>query len=473
VLALGGGMAGLGVAHVATGWLIGIVPRGLPLAHRVGLDPTVAGFGIALAILAGLAIGIAVALRIDPRHIGAALLASSRTASSSRASRRLHGLLVAAEVALSLVLLISATLLLRSLASLHAADTGFDAAGVLTFDATLAISPDRPANREFFPMLEAALRELPGVAAVGATSALPFSRWAQGARIEMPDGQPEEFVEARFVSPGYFDAIGLAVRDGRPFDDLDGKSAPPVLVVNEAFVAEWLAGDPDPIGTVVTVVARGERSVHTVVGVVDNVKHSRLFESDQPILYRAVRQSDLIFQRFAVRVAGADPMHLVEPIRRVAAAIDPAQPLQDFIAFDALVAQSIEEETFYAKILGAFAAAAVLLTLIGIYGVVAYVTRQRDREVGIRMALGAGAGSVRRLVLGQGLLPVAVGLALGLLGGLASTGLLRGLLHGIAERDVRTFALATILFAVVAAAACLIPANRAARVDPVTVLRGE
>jgi putative ABC transport system permease protein len=166
-------------------------------------------------------------------------------------------------------------------------------------------------------------------------------------------------------------------------------------------------------------------------------------------------------------------MRLAEAVRRTSAAIDPAQPLQDFIAFDALVAQSIEEESFYATVLGAFAAAAILLTLVGIYGVVAYITRQRDREVGIRMALGAGASSVRRLVLGQGLIPVVIGLGAGWLAALGTTGLLRGLLHGIAERDPRTFALTTILFALVAAAACLIPANRAARVDPATVLRGE
>jgi predicted permease len=399
--------------------------------------------------------------------------AGARTVSTSRSSRRLHGSLVAIEVALSLVLLIGATLLLRSLSSLHATDTGFEADGVLTFDATLAISPDRPPNREFFPMLEAALRELPGVEAVGATSALPFSRWSQGARFELPGAQAEQSVEARFVSPGYFDAIGLAVRDGRAFDERDRKGAGPVLVVNEAFVAEWLGGDPDPIGKPVTVVARGERNVHTIVGVVDNVKHSRLFENDQPILYSAVRQSDLIFQRFAVRVTSGDPMRLAEAVRRTAAAIDPAQPLQDIIAFDDHVAQSIEEESFYATVLGAFAAAAILLTLVGIYGVVTYITRQRDREVGIRMALGAGASSVRRLVLGQGLIPVATGLAAGWVAALGTTGLLRGLLHGIAERDPRTFALATILFALVAAAACLIPANRAARVDPATVLRGD
>jgi putative ABC transport system permease protein len=473
LLALGGGLVGLLVANVVTGWLIGIVPRGLPLAHRVGLDPTVAGFGIALAVFAGLAIGTAAALRIDPRRIGASMPAGARTVSASRSSRRLHGSLVAVEVALSLVLLISATLLIRSLVSLHATDTGFDADGVITFQVTLDTTADRPADRGYFTRLEAALADLPGVAAVGGTSALPFSRWGQSASVEI-DGTPiASRVEYRAVSPGYFDAIGLHVRAGRPFAEDDRAEAPAVAVVNRAFAEQWLGGDTDPVGRAIAINALGSRAVHTIVGVVDNVKHQTLFEADSPILYAPIRQSRLIFQRFAVRVSDGDPMRMVDPIRRVASAIDPDQPLQEFIAFDALVAQSIEEEAFYTKILGAFAAAAVLLTLVGIYGVVAYITRQRDREVGIRMALGAGAASVRRLVIAQGLFPVAIGLAAGWLCTFATTGLLRGLLHGIPERDMMTFALASIAFALVAAAACVVPANRATRVDPVTVLRGE
>jgi predicted permease len=473
LLAAGGGVVGLALARLGTGWLVGLVPRGLPLAHRIGIDVAVAAFGIGLALLAGLAVGVMAALRIDLRRIGAVMLSGSRTVSGSRSSRRIHGALVAAEVSLSLVLFISATLLLRSLASLHGADTGFEADGVLTFHSTLAVSQDRPANTEFFPRLEAAVREMPGVEAVGSTSALPFSLWGQLGRIEI-DGTPVDgSIERRVVSPGYFDAIRLPLRSGRVFSESDRGGAPPVVVVNEAAVDRWLGGDSDPIGRTITVIVRDERTVHTVVGVVANVKHERLDEADRPILYSAHRQWTLIFQRFAVRVAAGDPMRLVEPVRRAAAAIDPAQPLQDFISFDALVARSFEEESFYTKILGAFAAAAILLTLVGIYGVVAYITRQRDREVGIRMALGAGAGSVRRLVLGQGLIPVAIGLGLGWLGGLATAGLLRGLLHGIAERDPRTFALAAIMFAIAAAAACLIPANRAARVEPATVLRSE
>jgi len=221
-------------------------------------------------------------------------------------------------------------------------------------------------------------------------------------------------------------------------------------------------------------IARGRtRLVASVVGVVKNVKHSELHETPRPVLYVPVRQTPMPFLRFAVRTASGDPLQLVDPIRRTAAAIDTEQMLQEFIAFDTLVAQSIEEETFYTQVLGAFAASAVFLSLVGIYGAVSYTTRQRDREVGIRMALGATGSGVRRLLVGQGLVPVLFGLAIGWLGAWWASRLLAGLLHGVPERDLASFAGATMAFAIVAAVACLLPARRAARLDPVQVLRGE
>jgi putative ABC transport system permease protein len=471
MLALAGGLAGLLVAGVATGWLLDLVPRGLPLAHRVALDAPVAVFGIGLALLAGLVVGGAAAMRIDTASSSGLIRSAQRSVSRGRGGRRLHGSLVAAEVALSLVLLIGATLLLKSFVALRAIDTGFDARGVLTFDATLATPAGAEPDYAFFTRLETDLRELPGVRAVGSTTALPFSRWMQVAGIEIGDPVTETTVSRRTVSPGYFDAIGLAPVAGRAIEATDRVGAPPVVVINRAFVERWFGDGGDPLGRTVTIVFRDERTVHTVVGVVPNVKHDRLLEDDQPILYVPLLQSPFVFQRFAVRTAGLDPMTLAEPIRRIAASIDPDQPLTDFIDFEALVAQSIEEETFYTQILGSFAIVALVLTLVGIYGVVAWVTRQRDREVGIRMALGAAAGSVRRLVLGQGLLPVGVGLAIGWLASLAATGVLRGLLHGVPEHDIASYLLATAIFALVAAAACMVPAVRASRLDPVRVIR--
>lgn len=473
LLSLAGGLAGLLLAAFATGWLLGLVPRGLPLAHRVALDGPVAAFGIGLAILTGLVVGGAAAARIDAASAGALIRSARRSVSRGRSSRSLHGALVAAEVALSLVLLIGATLLLKSFVALRTIDTGFDPHGVLTFDATLATPPGAEPDYAFFARLESAVAELPGVRAVGSTTALPFSRWMQVARIETGEPVTAINVARRTVSPGYFDAIGLEPVAGRGFDTTDREGAPSVIVVNRAFVERFFGDGADPLGRTVTIVVREERTVHTIVGVVPNVKHDRLLEDYKPILYAPILQSPFVFQRFAVRTSGVDPMSLVEPIRRLAASISSAQPLTDFINFESLVGQSIEEETFYLQVLGSFALVAMLLTLVGIYGVVSWVTRQRDKEVGIRMALGAAAGSVRRLVLAQGLLPVATGLAIGWLGSLATTGLIRGLLHDVPERDISSYLLATIVFAIVAAAACLVPAVRASRLDPVRVLRGD
>jgi predicted permease len=376
---------------------------------------------------------------------------------------------------LSLVLLIAATLLVRSFVSLKTTETGFDPRGVLTFEALATWDP-ATGPPTFFVELEERVAALPGVAAVGGTTALPFSRWAQSARVAVGGAAIEgeaPRIGHRLVTPGYFGAIGLPVRSGRAFDVTDVVGAPEVAIVNEAFVAAYLAGAAEPIGQVVTV-ERGRRvDRRAIVGVVANVKHSRLFEPARPIVYAPVRQDPAPFQRFAVRVDSGDPMTLVEPIRRTAAAIDARQPLQEFYPFETLIAQSIEEERFYTQVLGAFAASAVLLTLAGIYGVVSYATRQREREVGIRMALGAGAGRVQGLVLGQGLVPVAIGLGLGGVGAAASAGLLRSLLHSVPAHDPVSFGLATILFALVAAVACLVPARRAARLDPAQVLRGE
>lgn len=475
MLALGGGLAGLLVSVIATSWLLDMVPRGLPLAHRVRLDATVAVFGVGLGALTGIAIGLVSTLKLDPGRLAGAISATPRTMAGTRTSRRLHGTLVAVEVALSLVLLIAATLLLRSLVSLHATETGFDAARVLTFEAELAPAADGPRDIDFFAQLESRVSNLPGVVAAGATSALPFSRWAQSARVEAsgsaaPAGEAP-FVDHRLVSPGYFRAIGLPVLAGRAFGSSDREGSTPVAIVNEAFVDRWLEGDAGAIGRTVTVTRGQERSEHTIVGVVANVKHAQLFETERPILYAPVRQTPLPFQRFAVRAASGDPLRLVEPIRRIAADIDPVQPLQSFITFEALVAQSIEQETFHTQVVATFAATAVLLTLIGIYGVVSYATRQRDREVAIRMALGAGAGRVHGLVLRQGIVPVAFGLMIGCLGGIASTRLLRGLLHGVPENDAVSYALAIVGFAAVAIVACLVPAHRASRLDPMRVMR--
>ena len=475
LLGLAGGAGGLGLSVLGTSWLVSAVPRGLPLAHRVELDAGVAAFGVGLAVLSGLLVGLVAALRLDPRRLAASMASGQRTMAGTRASRRLHGMLVGAEVALSLVLLIAATLLLRSLAGVRTTDAGFVSRDVLTFQVVLAGVPDGEPNYEFFVELEDRLRAMAAVSGAGATTALPFSRWSQSAAVVIEGATSDEPIRVaqRFVSPGYFEAIGLPVRIGRGVETTDRIGTPAIAVVNEAFVTRLLDGASSPIGRRMEVVRGRNRALVTIAGVVKDVKHSELYEAARPVVYVPVRQQPMPFLRFAVRGAAGDPMQLVEPVRRAASEIDPDQVLQEFVAFDTLVNQSIEDETFYTQVLGLFAASALILALVGIYGAVSYTTRQRDREVGIRLALGATSGGVRHLLLGQGLVPVWCGLAVGWLGAWWTTRLLGGLLHGVSERDLVSFAGATLAFALVAAAACLMPARRAARLDPVQVLRGE
>jgi len=474
LLALIGAAGGFGVAHVATGWLVHLVPRGLPLAHRVHLDAGVVAFGVGLALATGVVVSLAASFRLDPRSLAATMAVAPRTMAGTRRSRRFHHALVSAEVALSLVLLVTATLLLRSLFGLYATDTGFDPRGVLTFEALMISNGEDTPASGYLEALDERVQHLPGVVAAGATTALPFSRTAQFARIttaKASEGASDPFVNYRLVTPDYFDAIGLPVRAGRAFDPGDTRGSPPVVIVNEAFAASRLPTDADPVGQVIAVARGGVAVDHLVVGVVADIRFHSLLETVQPIVYAPSRQNVVPFQRFAVRVESGDPLALVEPIRRAALEIDARQPLQKFISLEQLIGQSIEEERFYAQVMSVFAAVAVVLTLVGIYGVVAFTTRQRDREVGIRMALGASVGRVRGLVLTQGLVPVAIGLMVGCVGALGTGKVLRGLLHGIAPRDGLSFAVATTAFAVVAAAACLIPAIRASRADPTRVIR--
>lgn len=473
LLALCGGLIGIVISLPATQWLLTFVPRGLPLAHRVQLNLGVVSAGIGLALACGILIGAVTAWRLEADRPGGSFVTGQRTMTGGRSSRRLHGGLVTSEVALSLVLLIAATLLLRSFAGLRGADTGFSADGVLTFHAFPG-SGDHAGQLAFFDRLEESMQELPGVLDAGSATAVPFSRWFMQSRIDVPGTAPGAgpFIAHRTVSPGFFDALGITLRTGRFFGAADRAGAPAVAVVNQAFVDQVLGGDADVVGRTVTVHRRGA-TVHAIVGVVANVKEYELFESARPMLYTPIAQEPVPLRWFVVRTAPGAEHGLIESIRRLAAEIDPQQPLQGFMAFESLVAQSMEEETFYTQLVTAFAATALLLTLVGIYGVVSYTTRQRDREVGIRMALGARARSVQSLVLSQGLLPVGIGLGLGCLGALASTGLLRGLIHGIPERDAMSYATAVVVFALVAAAACFFPARRAARLDPVRVLRGE
>jgi hypothetical protein len=292
---------------------------------------------------------------------------------------------------------------------------------------------------------------------------LPFSRWGQSAMVRArPDAEPQR-VDYRLVSPGYFDALRLRLRDGRLLTDDDHAGAPAVAIVNQAFVDRRLdGGDATPAS--IAIAARGRDRTRAIVGVVADVRETRLYAAARPTVYAPIAQEPAFMRQFAVR-SGRPPAELMTAIRRAAANLDPAQPLQEFIMLDALVAQSMEEERFYGVVTTALAGLAALLAVAGLYGVVSLDVRERDREVGIRIALGSSRAAVGRLLLADGLRPVVLGLGIGLLAAAAAARLLHSLLHGIPEIDPISYAAATAIFAVAASAACVIPARRAAAVD--------
>ena len=377
----------------------------------------------------------------------------------------------AAEVALSLVLLVSATLLLRSLVGIQRMDAGFDRRDTVTFQSLLMLSgPNAAPEFAFFDRLETRLKALPGIDSVGSATILPFSRWGGTASVQRAGSESPapRRIDYRPVSAGYFETLRVARLAGRPFGAADRPGSEPVAIVNRAFAHEVFGGPESALGGLLRVV-RGREVHRRVVGVVDNTKEHQLFADDRPIVYVPIAQNPSPMRQFVVRSTSPSAT-LIESIRQTAAEIDRRQPLGNFITLEALVGQSIEEERFYALVATAFAGVAVLLSLSGLYGVVSFSVRRRVREVGVRIALGATPRDVYRLVMSEGMRPVLAGIVPGLIGAAASARLFRALIHGVPEADPVSYGAATAAFAVTAAAACFIPASRAANVDPVQAL---
>jgi putative ABC transport system permease protein len=395
---------------------------------------------------------------------------------------RARFLLVAVEVTLTLVLLVGGAVLLRSFVGVWRTDPGFEARPALTFFSVLSTPPGEQPDYTFHLRLLDELRLLPGVEAVGGTTHLPFSQWGYSRPVIAgeSDAAPEDAprIEARWITEDFLGAMGMRLIAGRAFARGDDADTERVIIVNEAFAARFFPDLADPsalLGESVDILTFGtprERIPHRVIGVVGNVKHDRLFESDRPIMYTAFRQDATVYLRFVVRSIG-DPLALVQAVRAAGATVDARQPLHELYTLETLISQSLTEERFYTQLLIVFGLFAFGLAAFGVYGSAAYAARLRLREIGIRIAFGAQPGAIRRLMVGQGLGPVAVGIVAGCAGAVPLVRGLESLLHGIAPLDLPGFAAGIGLFLVVAAVAALIPARRAAAVDPIEVLRAD
>jgi putative ABC transport system permease protein len=477
LLSLAGSAAGLLVATWAVRAFVLLNPGDVPRLDEVRVDGAMLLFAMAAGCLTTLLFGLlpaAHAARVDPMHV---LRESGRSASASLRSQRTRRLLVGAQVALSVLLVVCAGLLIRSFVRLQQVDPGVSAANVLTFGLSLpdARYPKDEQAVDFYERLIAKLDALPGVRGAGATSRLPLTgaSWTGDSAIE---GRPDDdyMVEVRHktVTAGYFATAGLRVREGRGFAATDAAGAPEVVVVNQALARRYFAKD-NPIGRRITFAKPVDHaSWITIVGVVDDERQDRLNEPVKPEIYQPIRQSAQGRMEVVLRTA-RDPTTLVAEARRVVRDLDPLLAMERVRTFDDVIATSVAPQRFSMLLMSVFAGAALLLAVIGVYGVVSYSVTQRIPEIGVRLALGATQHQVTSLIIRQALAPVLTGLLCGLAAAMLATRWLSSQLFEVSATDPATFLLVATVLPAAALAASILPARRAQRVDPVVALRSE
>jgi putative ABC transport system permease protein len=478
LLALAGGAAGLLLALWGIGLVESLGSSVTPLLAGVRVDYRVLAFTALVSVLAGVAFGLAPALQVSSPDLNETLKAGGRTGEAGRGGR-LRSALIVAEVALSLVLLAGAGLLVKSVMRLRAVDAGFNTSNLLTMNLALPSSRyrDGAAQAAFFEGLTRQLESLPGVEAAGFTSVLPLSSNFDGRALvvedkPVPRGQ-ETNVDLYVATPGYLRAMQIQLVDGRAFDEHDALDRAPVALVGETAARKLWPGQT-PLGRRVRFPGseKNPQPWRTIVGVVRDVKQYGLDRADVMQLYLPEAQYPASFMTMVVR-SKSDAAALLGAVRREVGTADKELAVFNVATMEQLLADSVALRRFSMLLLGVFAAVAVALAGVGIYGVISYSVAQRTREIGVRVALGAQRRDVLRLVLGRGLGLAGAGIALGLAGGLAVTRVISSLLFGVGARDPVTFAAVAALLAFVALLACLAPARRAMKVDPMVALRYE
>ncbi len=478
LLALLGGGLGVLVAVWGAKALLAASPDGQASWAHFGIDRAALGFTLLLSLLVGVGFGLAPALQFSRPALSDALKEGSR-GTSRRGAQQLRGALVVAEIALSLALLAGGGLLIRSLWRLQQVNPGFDSKRLVTMQLTLP-RPKYPVGEQqaqFFERMLEQVAALPGVKAAAVTSELPFtgedsaSSFQIIGRPPLPRGQTID-TGRRTVSANYFPALGIRLMRGRSFDQRDSASAPRVVIINEAMARKFWPGE-DPLGQRIRF---NSSTQYEIVGVVGDVKHSRLQGEGGPEAYTHHLQIPSLTMDLAVRAgdqAGRDYAGMIAGIRRAVREADPEQPVYNIRTMEQRLSHSIAPQRFITQLLGLFATLAMILAAVGIYGVMSYAVLRRSREFGVRMALGARAYDVLSLVIRQGMKLALAGVAIGLVAGLALTQLLKDLLFGVRATDPLTFAAIALLLIGVALLACYIPARRATKLDPMTVLRHE
>jgi len=475
VLAALGSLAGLLLSSWALDALLALAPEGTARLDEVRIDGSVLAFGMTLAVATSLLFGLVPAWRSVGGDMSAAIKEGGKGGGAPQAGVLARSLFVVAELALALMLLVGAGLLMRSLANIRGVDPGFAPDHLLTGIVTLPTSgyAKPPQIKAFYRALVERLESIPRVEAAAMINVLPFSGEDTdvGFLIEGrprptdPGDRPTAWY--RVVSPGYLRAVGMRLEAGRFIEAGDHENAEGVVVVNRTLANRYWAAE-DPIGKRIR---SGER-VFTTVGVARDVRHRGLREAPQGEMFLSYQQVDERRMTLVLKTAG-DPTSVLPAVREHLAALDPSLPLSAITTVEALLAGLLALPRMITLLMGAFAAAALLLAAIGIYGLMAYAVTLRTREFGIRIALGAARGDVLRLVLGQAARIAVVGVATGAIAGLGAARLISTMLFGVTASDAPTFAATAALLAGIALLASYIPARRAVGVDPVTALRGD
>jgi len=483
LIAICGGVAGIGVGFATMKWIETMIPpNSFPAELEARMDGTAMLFAFAVAVATGLLFGLAPAIQATRPNLTGSMKEGGH-GSTSGSGGRVRATLVVAEIALAFVLLVGAGLMMKSVFSLLDVDPGFDSSNVLTAGLPLATRqyPDPAALNAYLDSIQSAIAAAPGVTGVALTTALPLQGWGYGMPFQIAGRDAVDRANRRagffkMVTPSYFATLGINLRSGRTLSDTDTAGAAPVAVINETFAKREFS-DADPIGQRVLVqqiipgqTGLGEEIPWEIVGVIADEKIGGLDDIGSGGLYVSYRQSPAYGLSLAVR-GTVDPASLQGAVRAAVDTVNKDQALSRVRTLEQIERESMTAQRIQSILYGVFATIALLLAAVGIYGVISYSVAQRTHEMGIRAALGASGPTLRQLVFRSGMLLALVGLVLGLVGALAATRVMTSILAGVSPRDPLTLAAVAVVLAIVAAVACFIPAQRVTRVAPNIALR--
>jgi len=483
-LGVGAGLVGLGIAALGVPALLGIAPSDMPRASEVGIDGSVLAFTAVISILSGLLFGLFPVIGYARRDLSGVLKEGGRASTSGPRRHRTRGALVVTQVALALVLLVGSGLMARSFAAMRSIDPGFDSENRLVFRVSLpsAEYPDAETSRVFHRALDERLRAIPGVSAAALASSLPLSGTKNATSLQPSDRPTEEgqigpVVDMQFVGPGYFEAMGIELLEGRALGPDDAADQVRSVVVSESLARTFWPREASVLGRSIEGQGDGP-GMWEVVGIARDVHFETLGEPTEvhayfPLVFGTAEEPIVDRALSVVMHVGDDPLAYVSAAREALRAVDPRLPMVEPRTMASLVRDASASTSFTMVLLGIAAGIALLLGAVGIYGVISYVVSRRTQEIGVRMALGAPAGSVVRGVVRQGMALAGAGVGVGLVGAWAGSRLLASLLYGVSAHDPLTYAATATALMGVALVASWLPARRASRIDPVEALRAD